>query len=101
MIHVYGRGFGEVSPLVPTRQAAPLSGPLSVVRASPQCLLGRVGPELLPLEVRFAGLAPGLTGVYQIDVQMPATLPSSGEASLACWVAGRFATGTLAVAAGR
>jgi uncharacterized protein (TIGR03437 family) len=57
---VYGTGLGEVTP----------SGSLSITNATVTAVLN--GTEL---KVAFAGLAPGLAGVYQVNVPIPATAP--------------------------
>jgi uncharacterized protein (TIGR03437 family) len=91
VIHVYGTGFGEVSPPVPTGEAAP-GDPLSRVGGDFQCSLQSSDQEPELSDVLFAGLAPGLAGVYQIDVRIPSSVPGT-EARLSC------SLGTAAVAA--
>ena len=56
------------------------SDPLSVLKSPPDYLIWRPqaassGPGI-PSEVLFAGLAPGLVGVYQIDLRVPRNLPN-------------------------
>lgn len=63
-IVIYGNGFGPVSPDIPggqlVTQANKLTLPLEVT----------IGDK--PAQVPYAGLAPGLVGVYQFDVVVPA-----------------------------
>jgi uncharacterized protein (TIGR03437 family) len=88
VIHAYGSGFGPVT--TPPRTGEPASAsPLSVLVDKIQCELG-MGADNVPLQVLFAGLAPGMIGVYQIDLRMPehltgtsAILRCSSEASVA------------------
>ena len=75
IVHFYVVGLGQVSPAVQTGQPAPFDPPAQAVYP-PQCHLGDGGT----VPVRFAGLAPGLTGIYQLSLQLPHDLPlKSGE----------------------
>ena len=67
---VYLTGLGQVDGNVATGQAAPLST-LTPVQAAVEVQVGdrRVAPF-------FAGLTPGLVGVYQVNVRVPAGTPS-------------------------
>ena len=81
VIHAYGSGFGPVTE--PPRTGEPASAsPLSVLVDKIQCELG-MGADNVPLQVLFAGLAPGMIGVYQIDLRMPEQLTGTA-AILGC-----------------
>ena len=67
---VYGTGFGPVDGPIGDGTASP-SSPLLHVSAPVSVQMGDV--SLTPL---FAGLTPGLAGVYQVNVVVPADLPS-------------------------
>ncbi|MBX9600331.1 MAG: hypothetical protein K2X35_04985 [Bryobacteraceae bacterium] len=67
IIHLYVSGLGPVEPPVRTGERA---GVLHPVTLPFRWVYTDVGTH--PLEVLYAGLAPGLTGVYQIDARMPA-----------------------------
>ncbi|MEK7404100.1 MAG: hypothetical protein AAB225_03240, partial [Acidobacteriota bacterium] len=83
IVNIYGLGFGPVDPPVPTGQAAPVEGPLSRVTESFQCkILDRGGER--PVPILFAGLAPGLVGVYQVQLQIPPELNYRGETQILC-----------------
>ena len=69
VLHLYGTGFGPVQPAVATGTPAPAS-PLAVVPAMPTCTSDPGGPTT----VAYLGLAPGLVGYYQMDVQLPAAI---------------------------
>lgn len=78
--HAYAVGLGSVVPAVPLGHPAPVDGPLSRVAVPITCTAssfagGAVGRQILPL--LFAGLAPGLVGVYQVSLEVPATLRST------------------------
>ena len=65
-VQVFATGLGPVSPTVPSGEPAPL-GSLSRTTFPVTATVG--GVEAV---VDFAGLAPSLVGVYQVNVQIPA-----------------------------
>jgi len=68
-ITAYAVGLGAVSPAIATGIPAP-SDKLFPLAAPFECHTGYL-PDGPPLQVGFAGLAPGLIGIYQVNVQMP------------------------------
>jgi uncharacterized protein (TIGR03437 family) len=88
VLHFYMTGLGAVDPPVGTGSPAPTD---VIVRAqeAPVCRWWEAGTES-PLEVLFAGLAPGLTGIYQVSMRMPAnpqpfeTNPFRGHVLIQC-----------------
>ncbi|MFN7925697.1 MAG: hypothetical protein U0Q16_36695 [Bryobacteraceae bacterium] len=77
-IVLYARGLGAVEPPVAIHEPAPATPPSRVTDREIQVLF-----DGKPGQLSFAGLAPGLTGVYKIDVKIPAIAPPSGRASVA------------------
>jgi uncharacterized protein (TIGR03437 family) len=69
-VMIYATGLGTVMPSVATGAAGP-SKPLAVANALPLVTLGGVD-----LTVEFAGLAPGLVGVDEIEVKVPGSIPT-------------------------
>lgn len=69
VITIYLTGLGRTSPAVETGIPAP-SDPPAVALVTPTITLGGV-----PLDVSFAGLAPGQVGVYQINATVPRNVP--------------------------
>lgn len=74
-VHVYVLGLGPVDPPVLTGMPSPAS-PLSRC-ALPLTFVGAPGlpnpaRPTYPAEVQYAGLAPGLVGIYQVDFTIPA-----------------------------
>jgi uncharacterized protein (TIGR03437 family) len=67
-VSIYMTGLGSVVGTVNTGEAAP-SSPLAPCRATVRVSLA--GVEVTPT---YAGLAPGFAGLYQVDVQVPASL---------------------------
>jgi uncharacterized protein (TIGR03437 family) len=75
-IILYGTGEGSVPNAPPDGQAA--TGAISTA-SQPQVLLGPAGTGatlLSPSDVTYSGLAPGLVGVWQINLMIPATAPT-------------------------
>lgn len=68
--YFYATGLGPVTDPPPSGAAAP-DAPLARARAPVRVRLGGV-----ECEVSFAGLAPGLAGVFQINVRVPGSLTS-------------------------
>ncbi len=73
VIIIYCTGLGKVDPPVEAGQAAP-ENPLSRTVLPVTLRVGGV-----PANVFFAGLAPGFSGLYQINAFVPA-LPATGDA---------------------
>jgi uncharacterized protein (TIGR03437 family) len=71
VITAYGTGEGAVSNPVPTGGAGPTS-PLSMVMAAVTATIG--GQTAV---VSFAGLAPRLVGVFQVNIQVPNLPPGT------------------------
>jgi uncharacterized protein (TIGR03437 family) len=69
-ILIYCTGLGATNPAVATGSAAPSSPPATTVLMPTVTIGGRTSI------VSFAGLAPTFVGLYQINVQVPALLPS-------------------------
>jgi uncharacterized protein (TIGR03437 family) len=72
IVTLYGTGFGDTNPLVPTGQlatgAAPLTNPITVT-------IG--GTTLSPQDVEYAGASPAaLCGLYQFNVRVPSSTPN-------------------------
>jgi uncharacterized protein (TIGR03437 family) len=67
---IFLTGLGLTSPAVPTGMPAPMS-PLAVALTKPTVTIGGMD---LPLS--YYGLAPGLVGVNQINVKVPANVPT-------------------------
>lgn len=70
---LYASGLGTVSPPVPTGTAAPLT---TLSRVSGMVEVSLAGQ---PCQVLFAGLAPGFVGLYQLNVEIPASAPAGKQ----------------------
>jgi uncharacterized protein (TIGR03437 family) len=68
-LETYGNGLGVTNPAVAPGGASPAS-PLAWAIVKPQVMIGNQ-----PAQVTFAGLVPGLAGVYQVNVVVPPGLP--------------------------
>jgi uncharacterized protein (TIGR03437 family) len=82
IITVYASGLGAVSPAVPAGSVPP-NTPLSTVTAP---VAATIGGQLAT--VQFAGLAPGIPGYYQVNLQVPETA-TSGPQELVIYVNGQ------------
>jgi uncharacterized protein (TIGR03437 family) len=71
VVIIYLAGLGATSPAVASGQAAPTAEPLARVVNTPV-----VTVDGQSAAVEFAGLAPGFVGLYQIDLQVPASARS-------------------------
>jgi uncharacterized protein (TIGR03437 family) len=91
---IYASGLGPVSPAVAAGAAAPSDPP--ALTTSPVTVT--IGGK--PAEVVFAGLSPGLAGVYQVNLVVPTDAPPGDSVELLLSVGGRTSPAvTVAVAA--
>jgi len=85
-ISIYLTGLGTVTPAITDGALGPSSPPLSVADLYGAGFLGVFfndygsnGSTGNPGTIQFAGLAPGLAGLYQINVQVPTSGLSAGD----------------------
>ena len=71
---IYCTGLGDVTPPVASGAMAPSVAPFALTVNEPT-----VSIASLSAKVSFAGLAPGFVGLYQINVQAPANLPTGNQ----------------------
>jgi uncharacterized protein (TIGR03437 family) len=74
VITLYFNGLGPVTPAVATGEAAPADN-LARVNPAFRCQFWDSTPN--DSQIYFAGLAPGMVGVYQVSLQVPAGLRMS------------------------
>jgi uncharacterized protein (TIGR03437 family) len=72
ILELYCYGLGVTNPLVAPAIGSP-SSPPATATALPHIRVGGVDADIL-----FAGLAPGLAGVYQINLRVPKVTPTTG-----------------------
>jgi uncharacterized protein (TIGR03437 family) len=72
-LSIYANGLGPVQEELPLGTPAPLDHPVST-KDQVTVVLGDV-----ELQASFAGLAPGATGVYQVNVQLSQDVPSGNS----------------------
>lgn len=83
IIQLFGTGQGPVINPPPDGEAS--AGPVETV-ARPQVVLGLPG-TLVPVEnIKYSGLAPGFVGLWQINVEIPATAPSGGSVPITVYM---------------
>jgi uncharacterized protein (TIGR03437 family) len=91
-ITIYCTGLGDVTNR-PASGAAAGSNPLSSTTTAPSVTIGGV-----PATVSFSGLVPGLVGLYQINLQVPANAPIGEAVPVIITIgAGTSNTATIAV----
>jgi len=66
VIQIYGTGPGALSAAIADGALAPSTPPLVTTKSTPQVLIGGVEAT-----VQFTGMAPGLVGVWQVNVFIP------------------------------
>ncbi len=82
---VYSNGLGPVTVSVPSGNASP-PDPLARTVQSPAVTLAG-----LPVEILFSGLTPGLVGLYQINVRLPANVSPGSRTPLMVSIGGESA----------
>ncbi len=82
---VYANGLGPVSVAVPTGAASP-SSTLATTTQVPAVTIGGVTAS-----VEFSGLTPGLVGLYQVNVRVPAGVTAGSRVPLVVNVGGQAA----------
>ena len=82
IVHAYMTGLGEVQP-VPLTGSAPSPTLLSNVAIRPLCWVQVFPSPQKTAPITFAGLAPGLIGMYQVDIAIPADTTGS-PVTLSC-----------------
>ena len=93
IMQIYCTGLGPVTNVPPSGAAAP-SSPLAETTSLPTVTIGGV-----PAPVFFAGLAPGLMGVYQVNVLVPPVAPAGNNVPVRLSIGGATSnTVTLAIA---
>ncbi len=75
-ITIYAVGLGATSPAVATGEGAPGAEPLARVTSPPRVILGNAFQGAEVLQPFFVGLTPGLVGLYQVNVILPAETPT-------------------------
>jgi uncharacterized protein (TIGR03437 family) len=89
---IYCTGLVAVNNTPADGAPAPSSPPLATTLANPSVTIGG-----MPAVVSYSGLAPGLVGLYQVNVQVPNNTPTGNAVNLAITV-GSLTSNTVTVA---
>ncbi|MGI8743299.1 MAG: hypothetical protein ACR2NN_12160 [Bryobacteraceae bacterium] len=78
VLTIYALGLGPTSPAVASGVASPAAEPLARVVTNPKVCFGTPTPfnQANCVTPQFAGLSPNFVGLYQINVQIPAGVPT-------------------------
>ena len=91
MVSLFLTGAGRVQPELPTGVLGPFPPPITVLPVVVG--VGNVGARVL-----FSGYAPGLLGLYQVNLEIPGTVPPGRLLDLTAKVGDRFSqTSAIAV----
>jgi len=75
VIVIYAAGLGPVTPTLPSGLGSGANGtPYPQLVSLPQILIGQ--QPIPAANLQFAGLAPSYVGLYQLNVQLPANVPT-------------------------
>lgn len=75
VLTIYCVGLGMTDPVVATGAGSPGVEPLGRVQPAPKVVFGNVFSGVSVVEPFYAGLTPGLVGLYQVNVFVPADVP--------------------------
>jgi uncharacterized protein (TIGR03437 family) len=75
-VQIFATGLGRVTPAIASGQPAGSQPPSSTVLPPTVTMNG------VPAQVFFAGLAPGFSGLYQVNVQVPQLDPGTAQVVL-------------------
>jgi adhesin/invasin len=81
---IYTTGLGDVNPAIPAGAPAPLDALSPTASPATVTIGGVAAPQVL-----FAGLAPGFTGLYQVNVVVPAGVTPGDAVPIIITVADR------------
>jgi uncharacterized protein (TIGR03437 family) len=76
VLHIYATGLGPTDCSIPTGQPAPIDR-LCRITKSTEWDYWWTSSDFIPAEVLFSGLAPGIIGLYQMEVRVPDVLPAN------------------------
>ena len=82
-VAIYCTGLGPVDQKVPDGVAAPSSPPANTINTPTVTIGGK------PATVTFSGLAPGYTGLYQIDAQVPGGITPGNQVPVVISISGQ------------
>jgi uncharacterized protein (TIGR03437 family) len=93
-IAIFANGLGPVVNTPADGAAAPSAAPFATTLMTPTVTIGGIPAPV----IQYSGLAPGLVGLYQVNVQVPAGVTSGSAVPLVISIGGSISnTVTIAV----
>ena len=83
-ISIYASGLGPVTNTPADGAPAPTAPPFATMTLTPTVTIGGVQAPV----IQYMGLAPGLVGLYQLNVQVPPGVPSGNAVQVVIAIAG-------------
>jgi len=75
IIHLIGAGYGPIDGVIESGQPTPRTRLYRMTAACDWRAIGNAASPPRAIEAPFAGLAPGLIGIYQLDLRIPEDWP--------------------------
>jgi uncharacterized protein (TIGR03437 family) len=93
-ISIYASGLGPVTNTPADGTPAPSTPPFATTTLTPTVMIGGVQVPV----IQYSGLAPGLVGLYQVNVQLPPGVPAGNDVQVVITIGGSTSnTVTIAV----
>jgi len=89
---IYTVGLGPITPPLKSGDPAPLTN-LEPITGTAAVTIGGV-----PAEIKFAGLTPAYSGLYQVNVVVPAGITAGNQIPVTVAVNGRASAGNIVMA---
>ena len=89
LLGVYATGLGPVTGSMVTGQPASSTN-FQTTTQSPAVTVGGAAASII-----FSGLTPGLLGIYQINAQLPASVPAGAQTPLVVTIGGQRTPATV------
>lgn len=101
VVMIYAAGLGPVNATLPSGLGSGVNGtPFPQLARLPQVQIGGQPIPVPAANFQFAGLAPGFVGLYQLNIQLPANVPTGSAVPLQITTAEGQISNTVTLAIG-